>query len=163
MPAELGHEAGGNWRALELNGKSRGAANFFESGTIVFHRRIVRQPGPHLPKDVGRVRVWRLNQAIVNPLAVAPRGNHARTAQISKMPGNLRLINLQNFDEEAHANFVVSNEIYQPQTSVIRECLEQEFETIFLVAHAVLIYRFGGLVITIVSASEFLFHRLIYV
>jgi len=159
----LSHEAGGDWRSLKLNGKLRGAANLLESGSIAFHRWVVGQSGPHLTKDIGRMRIWRLNQSIVNPLAFATRRNHPGTTQVSKMSRNLRLIYLQNFDEKTHANLVVSDEINQPQTSLIRECLKQKFDAIFVVAHDDLFTCFGGLTITILSAPEFLFYRLIYV
>lgn len=79
------------------------------------------------------------------------------------MSRDFRLIYLQHFDEETHANLVVSNEIYQPQASVIGERFEEKGDAIFFVSHAVFIYRLGGLVITILTAPEFLFHGLIYV
>jgi hypothetical protein len=90
------------------------------------------------------MRIWWLNQSIVYPLAFATRGNHPGAPQVGKMSRDLRLIDLQNLHKETHANLVVSDEIYQPQTSVIRECLKQKCDAIFFVAHAVLFTCFGG-------------------
>jgi hypothetical protein len=120
-------------------------AYLLESGAITSHRRVVLQSGPHFTKDVGRTGIRWLNQSIVNPLAFATRGNHPRTTQVSKVPRDLRLINLQHLNEETNANFVVSHEINQPQASVIRECFKQKCDAIFFVAHGVSIYLFGWL------------------
>ena len=60
----------------------------------------------------------------MNPLPVAARLNDSRTTQVSEMPGDLRLIYLQHFDEKAHTNLIVSDQIDKSQTRVIGERLE---------------------------------------
>jgi len=122
---------------LELHGKSGCAANFLKSGAIVFHRWIIWQTSSHFAKDVGCVGIWRLNQAVVNPLAITARGNYTRAAQIGKMPRDFRLIYLQNFHEKTHANLVVSDEIDQPQTRVIGKRFEEKCDVVLFVSHAV--------------------------
>jgi len=136
-----------------LNRKSRCTTDLLESRAIVFHRRIVWQASAQFPKDSGGMRVWRLYQPVMNPLAFATRGNHTRAAQISKMPRDLWLIYFQHFDEKAHANLIVSDKIYEAQASVIGERFEEKFQTVFLSSHVVFICRLVGLITTILNVS----------
>lgn len=77
------------------------------------------------------------------------------------MPRDFWLIYLQNFYEETYANFVIANQIDQPQTRAIRQCLKEKCDAIFFGGHAVFAYPIGSLIITILTAPEFLLHRLI--
>jgi len=120
-----------------LDRKFRRAADCFESRAIVFHRRIVCEARAHLPENVGGMRVGRFHQAIVNPLAVASRLHDARPAQVGEMTRNFWLIQLQNFDEEADTNLVVSDQINQTQARVIGERLEEKCNVVFFFCHFV--------------------------
>lgn len=71
------------------------------------------------------------------------------------------LVYLQHFDEETDANFVVANQINQPQTGAIGERLKEKRNAVFFSGHVLFTYRFGSLVITILTTPEFLFERLI--
>ena len=71
------------------------------------------------------------------------------------MPRDFRLIYFQNLNEKADANLVVSDQINQTQTRVVRERLEQKCDAVFLFCHLD-IYRFGGLKITIFRVFKFL-------
>src|SRR5438034_3087045 len=66
----------------------------------------------------------------------------SRTAQISKVPRDFRLIDLQNLNKKTHANLIVAHEIYQAQASVIGECFERSEEhTSELQSHSDLVCR----------------------
>jgi hypothetical protein len=73
----------------------------------------------------------------VNPLAFATRGNHPRATQVGKMPRDFRLIYLQNLHKETHTDLVVTDEIYESQTGVIRKRFEEKCDVVFFVPHAV--------------------------
>jgi len=53
------------------------------------------------------------------------------------VPGDFRLVGVQNFHEKTDADFIVSNEVYYPQASSIRESFEQEFYAVLFAAHFV--------------------------
>src|SRR5438876_8121447 len=53
------------------------------------------------------------------------------------MTRDLWLVCLQDFHEEADANFPVSHQVNQAQAGVIRERLEEEFNPVLLVSHTV--------------------------
>jgi hypothetical protein len=95
-----------------------------QARTIVLHCRVRGEPGPHFAKDPRCVIVMRLADAIVNPLAVAPRRNYSGAFQVSEMAGNLWLVDLQNLDQKANANFIFTDKIYQSQTRSIGKRFE---------------------------------------
>lgn len=72
------------------------------------------------------------------------------------MPRDFWLVYLQDLYEEAYTNFILANQIDQPQTRAIRQRLKEKCDAIFFVAHAVCAYPNGGLIITILTAPEFL-------
>ena len=69
--------------------------------------------------------VGRFYHPVVNPFAVPSRRNYSSALQIGQVPRDFWLIDLQYFDEETNANFVVTHQIYEPQTSAIREGFEE--------------------------------------
>jgi hypothetical protein len=101
------------------------------------------------------------NNAIVNPFAVPASRNHAGTSQVSEMTRDLWLVYFQHFHEETDANFVVSDQIDQPQAGMIRERFKEKCDAIFFAAHTVPCpsqpVQNGGLLITILTPAEFLF------
>ena len=116
----------------EVEWERRCAADFFQPRAIGFHCWFTGQPDAYFMKDVGCVRIRRLDNAIVNPLAFAARCNHARTPQVGKMPRNLWLVQLQHFNQKTDADFVFANQIDQPQSGTIGERFEQKSDAVFL-------------------------------
>src|SRR5882672_9006194 len=121
-----GHQAGGKWCSLKLNWKLGRATDLFESRAIAFHRRVVCQPGADLPKNIGGMGIRRFNNSIVNPFAFPAGRDHASTSQVRQMSRDFWLIYLQNFYKETYTNFVVADQINQPQTRAIRERLKEK-------------------------------------
>src|SRR5262245_22679142 len=58
-------------------------------------------------KDAGGAFIGWRDDPVMPPLPFPPGNHDACPAQVSKMPGNPRLRNLQDFDEEAHADLVL--------------------------------------------------------
>ena len=87
--------------------------------------RIVRKPVAQLAKDLRGLRISRLDQAIVRPLAVTAGSDESGPPQVSQVTRDLRLVGFQSFDESANANFAVAQEINQAQSRGIREGLEE--------------------------------------
>jgi hypothetical protein len=73
----------------------------------------------------------------VHPLAFAASGYQTCAAQIGKMPGDFWLVGVQNFYEKTNADFIVSDQVNDPQASSIRESFEQEFYAVLFAAHSV--------------------------
>jgi hypothetical protein len=135
-----------------LNGHSRRAAYALQPRAITFHRRVVCQPGADFTKDVGCMRVRRFYQAVMNPFAFPTRRNNSRPSQVREMPGDFWLIQLQHFHKKAHANFVFSNQVNQPQTSAIRKRLEEKRDTVFFGSHASVFLLIGSLLLRFCQA-----------
>jgi hypothetical protein len=64
----------------------------------------------------------------VGPLAVATCGDESSAAEIREMPRNLWLIGLENLNTRADAEFIIAQQIDEPQSGVIRQSFEQGFE-----------------------------------
>ena len=94
------------------------------------------QPGSHLAKNSGSVRVARFGDAIVNPFTVTSRGHHAGAFQVGEMPRNLGLIDFQDLNKETHANLVFADEIDQSQSGSVGQCFKEKSDVIFRVYHA---------------------------
>jgi hypothetical protein len=132
---------------LQLNGHARRAAYALHSRAIAFHRRVVCQPGADFAKNVGSMRVWRFYQPVMYPLAFSARRDNSGTSQVREMPRDFWLIQLQHFHEKAHANFILPNQVNQPQTSAICKRFEEKRNTVFLGSHAVFSYLIGSLLL----------------
>jgi hypothetical protein len=107
------------------------------------HCRFVCQPRSNFTKDIGGVRITWLNDAVVNPLAFPPSGNHTRSPQVGKMTGDLWLVCLQNFYKETDTNFVLSHKVNQSQTRAIRQRSKEERDVIFPASHCVPLRTFA--------------------
>ena len=101
-----------------------------EASSIALHLWIVSQRSSQFADDSGDVCIGGLNQAIVSPLAVATCGDESGAAEVSEVPRNLGLIGLKDLDAGADAEFLVPQQMNQPQTSVVGQCLENEFESV---------------------------------
>jgi hypothetical protein len=99
-----------------------------EAGFVTLHLRIVFQSHAQLAQDFGDVCVGWLSQAIVSPLAVAACDDEAGAAQIRKMSRDLWLVSLQNLNARADAQFVVTQQVNEPQAGVVSQCFEDQFQ-----------------------------------
>src|SRR5262245_25832020 len=100
--------------------------NLLELLPLLLHVCIGPQPLTDLVEDLLRGRVGRLGQTIVHPLALAARGNNARSTQIGEMARNLRLMCSQNLYAETDAQLAVSDEIQQPESRPVGQCSKQK-------------------------------------
>ena len=78
--------------------------------------------------------------AVVHPHSLSPRFYDPGTSEIGKMPGDLRLWSAEDFHEVADANLLVSNEVQEPQASVVTQCLEEAFEVVGSLSCHIVIY-----------------------
>lgn len=102
----------------------------FEPRFVALHLRLVRESRAQLAEDSGEVCVGRLGEAIVCPLAVAARGDESGATKVGKVTRNLWLIGPQNLDARTNTQFIVTQQMNQPQPGAVCEGLEQNFETI---------------------------------
>jgi hypothetical protein len=65
------------------------------------------------------MRIVGLDQSIIGPLAVASRGNEPGATQVCEVPGNLRLISLENFNARANAELVIAEELDEAQSGPV--------------------------------------------
>ena len=80
--------------------------------------------------------VGRRDDPIVHPFSLPPGRHDARPAQVSEMPGDPRLRHLQDFDEETHADLVVSHKIDQPEAVAVGKRNKKFFKVEFPVSSA---------------------------
>lgn len=102
----------------------------FEKGFVALHLRIVFEFCTEFGEDSGDVCVGGLSQAIVSPFAIAACGDESGAAQIGEVSRDLGLVGSQDFHARADAEFVVAEQVYEPQARWIGECLEQDVETV---------------------------------
>ena len=95
-----------------------------EPGLVTLHLRIVGELRAQFGEDSGDVCVGWLSQAIVRPLAVAPRGDESGAAKICKVSRNLWLIGPQNFNARTDTQFIIAQQMDEPQASLVSECFE---------------------------------------
>jgi hypothetical protein len=103
----------------------RRATKFDETLAVALHLGVVFEPVAHFFEDACRVRVGWLDDAVVHPFAFASRLDDARTAQVSEVPGNLRLIGSEDFDKETDADLVSAHQVQKPQSRVISQRAEE--------------------------------------
>ncbi len=53
----------------------------------------------------------------MHPDSLSARRDNTGSAQVSEMPADLRLIRLEDLDEVADADFLISDEVDDPQSS----------------------------------------------
>src|SRR5262249_41026945 len=123
-------------RALQLHGERRRAADFDEARAVLPHIAVGGQIFTRLLKDAGGVLVGWGDYPVMHPLPFPPDLHDARPAQVGEMPRNPRLRHLQDFDEEAYADLVVSHEIDQPEAVAVGKRHEEFFEVEFSVGSA---------------------------
>jgi SAM-dependent methyltransferase len=61
----------------------------------------------------------------VHPLAITPSGHNSGVPQIRQVPGNLRLRLIQDLNEIANADFLVSHQVQEPQPGIVSKCLKE--------------------------------------
>jgi hypothetical protein len=85
------------------------------------------QPVKSLPKDLCRSDMRRHDDPIVHPLPLPSPRDDTSTAEVSKVPRDLRLRATQDLNKIANTNLFVANEIQYPEPSVIPESLKEPF------------------------------------
>ena len=87
----------------------RRAASLGEARSVCQHRLVFFQPIKSLPENLGRPDVRRHDDAVMHPLALAPRFDDSGIAQVRQMPRDLRLRAAQYLHEVADANFLIAH------------------------------------------------------
>ncbi len=67
----------------------------------------------------------RQDDAIVHPLAFAPRGNNAGIAQVCEVARNFGLRRVENLYKVADADFAISHQVKQAEPRGVAERLEE--------------------------------------
>ena len=99
-----------------------------EARFVILHLWLVCESCAQLAEDSGEVCIGRLSEAIVSPLAIAARGDEAGAAEVRKVPRDLWLIGPENFDTRADAQFIVAQQMNEPQAGVVSKCSEDQFQ-----------------------------------
>jgi hypothetical protein len=118
-----------------LHWKLRRAADPRKSCLISLHLWIVSKPIADFAKDPGGVCIGRFDESIVHPFTFTTSRNETSTAQVGQMPRNFWLIRLQDFNKETNANLVVSDQVYDSQSSTICKSLKKQFDAVVFVCH----------------------------
>lgn len=79
-------------------------------------------------KNLGCADVRRHDDLVMHPLAFAASCHDPGFAEISEVPGNLRLRLIEDLDEVADANLLLSHKVQQPEAGCIAECLKETFQ-----------------------------------
>ena len=66
----------------------------------------------------------------MRPLSIAACGDEAGAAEIRKVPRNFWLISPENFNTRADTQFIVTQQVNEPQASVVGQGFEEYFETV---------------------------------
>jgi hypothetical protein len=89
------------------------------------HLWIVPKPVAHLAKNLRRLYIRWLDNAVVHPLAFASSGDQTRTPQVSEVARDLWLVRLQHLNEEADTNLISTQQINNPQTRTVSQGFEK--------------------------------------
>ena len=100
----------------------------FELCKLTPHFRLLSQVRERFLQNRSRSPVLRCHHTVVHPASLTPRRYDSRAAQISQMPRNFWLADPQDLDEIANANFPVSGQIKQAETSGIGQGAEEQVE-----------------------------------
>ena len=76
---------------------------------IPLHFSITRQPFQCFVQDPACIWIWRIQDAVVDPWSIPAESDNPRLAQVGEMPADLRLMSLQDLNEEAHTNLPASH------------------------------------------------------
>jgi hypothetical protein len=104
---------------------------------VSLHRTFFPKPAKSLLKNLRGSYIWRHHDPVVHPLSVPASSYNSGATQVSQMPGDFGLRLIQNLHEIAHADFLISHEIQQPQPRVIAESLKEplDMEALFFGFH----------------------------
>src|SRR5688500_7363708 len=118
-------------RALQAHGQARRAADGLHPRAILLHLALLAEPRQDLREDARGVRLGRLSDAVVHPLAVAPRRDDARAAQVREVARNLRLALAEHLDEEADADLARRQQVQEPQPRAVGQSPEEQLHLRF--------------------------------
>jgi hypothetical protein len=121
---------------LQLYVKHRPAADIDESRSVPLHLAISDEILTHIMKNAGGALVGREDDPVVHPLPFSPGRHDARPAQKGEVPRDPRLRHLQDFDEEAHANLILSHQIDQSEAVAVGKRDEEFFQVEFSASSA---------------------------
>jgi len=119
-------EARGAGRAAQLNWGLGGAADFDEALAVALHFGVLFEPGADLSENLGGVGVCGFDEAVVHPLAFAAGGDDAGAAEVGEVARNLRLVGVEDGDEEADADLVVAHQVDEPQPGAVGQRPEEQ-------------------------------------
>ncbi len=120
----------------KLDGRLRSTTGGHEPGAIALHLGVGGHPLPEVAHDLGRDRIRRLRDAIMDPLAVSSRRDDARPSKVRQMARNLRLALAERFDEKADADLVVADHVQEPQSRSVAKRLKEAFDVLCCCCHA---------------------------
>lgn len=122
-------------RRSELDWRLGGTTGGHEPGPVALHLGVGVHPLPEAAQGVGRDRIRRLRDAIMDPLAFTARRDDAGSSKVSKMARNLRLALTERFDEEADANLVAADHVEKPQSRSVAKRLKEAFDVLCCCCH----------------------------
>jgi hypothetical protein len=120
---------------LEADGHARRAAETREALSLFLHVAVFAEPAHHFGEDARGVLVRRMRDAVVHPLALAPRRDEARTPQVREVARNLRLVHAEHLHEEADADLARRHQVQEAQTRPVGQRPEEQFHLSFLLRH----------------------------
>src|SRR6202023_1195825 len=128
-------------RTLEHAALLRCAACHGQPGMVRLHRRILAHPVQRLPQDLRGPDMRRHDDAVVHPLALAPRRHNPGTPQVRQKPRDLGLRLAQDLDEVADADLLIPHQVQEAQPRVVTQRLEKPlYVEGRLPRHAAIIY-----------------------
>ena len=119
-------DIGGNRRSRERYEPLGSAAGAVQLRAISLHLSVGAKRIERCVKNRSHCGVSRPLNAIVHPLALAPRAHDSRPAQIRQMPRYLGLDLTQDLHKVAHANFAPVHQIQEAQPCAVRKCGKEE-------------------------------------
>lgn len=96
-----------------------------EACFVELHLRIISEGRAQFADDSGDVCIGGLSESIVGPLAVATRRDESGATKISEVARDFWLVGLEDFNARADAEFIVTEQMNQPQPCVVGQCLEE--------------------------------------
>jgi hypothetical protein len=100
--------------------------------------------------------IGRLDDAVMNPFALASSGDYACLSQISQVPRNLWLVGVKSFNEETDTYLVLAYQIEQAQPGAIGKRFKEQFHAVMLVVCHLLFVWERGVTDTFFDPLEFL-------
>jgi hypothetical protein len=96
-----------------------------QPGMICLHRAFFFEPRKSLLQNLRGSYIRRHDDPIVHPFPVPASSYNPCVPQVCKVPGYLGLRLIQNLNEIADANFLISHEIQEPQARIVAQSLEE--------------------------------------